>query len=989
MLKKIFQLVYLLLLLLSQGTIFAQGILKGTVRDSVTNESLPGANIFIQGTTKGTITDEEGKFTLTNIPDGETVVQISFIGYEPETYKLIIGDGITRLEANLKPSTINMQEVKVSVQAKGQISAINEQRASKNIKNVVSASKIQELPEANAAEAVGRLPGISVKRSGGEGNKIVVRGLSPKYNNIQLDGVTMAATGENNRSVDLSMISSYMLSGIEVTKSAMADQEANQIGGTVNFRLREAPDELKFDVVAQGGYNQLRNAYGDYKFVVSGSNRFFDNALGIFAQGNLERRNRSGQTVNVGYNWYSKSSDNTASSGYPYTGSVSISDVSRDIGRQNGTLVLDFKTNSTKIISSNFYSRKITDITKLGESHDPMGSDRIHSYSYLNQEENLNILINKLRIEQVFSNLKISANGFYSRSEITVPDRFENGADFKNAYANWVPSNDSGGIAPEEFVKKADEFSRGDGQIQFFDFNNYNTIEENLGFKFDVNYEIILSNLINLDFQFGGQYALKDKNYDYTSYYFADYGDQYKARTNFMNYFVENYNTDFTGYNVNEDYLPFYPFINQEYDPSEFLKGDFVISNVFDKNRTFDFMNYARDALEESGDGYYHNVHNSNKDDYWGNESYYAAYIMPTLNIGKKITFIPGLRYEKNETEYTALHGSTAGDARMSYPGDTVTRKRENEFLLPMIHLKYDMNEWLTIQAAYTKTLSRPSYSQFIPKIIRHPLSGRIEYRNPFLEPAISNNLDLRLSIYDSKAGLFTLSGFHKSITNLIFYKEVTLIDSSTIEKYNIDLNPNPSILGYNIQAFFNNPNEANVYGIEVEYQSNFWYLPGVLSGLVFNINYTRAFSKTDYPKGIPEWGVDTVDTPFGEEYHKAIVGTNDTSYTARMIDQPDHTLNVSLGYDFKGFSIRLSMQYKSDVFIRSDFHEELRAYSAPLTLWDLKVKQELPVKGLRVFCNLKNLTSPIEKDINNGTGYFTTKHYYGMTADVGIRYTF
>ncbi len=70
-------------------------------------------------------------------------------------------------------------------------------------------------------------------------------------------------------------------------------------------------------------------------------------------------------------------------------------------------------------------------------------------------------------------------------------------------------------------------------------------------------------------------------------------------------------------------------------------------------------------------------------------------------------------------------------------------------------------------------------------------------------------------------------------------------------------------------------------------------------------------------------------------------------------------------------------------------FHEELRAHSAPLTLWDLKVKQELPLEGLRLFCNLKNLTSPIETDINDGTGYFSNKHYYGMTADVGLRYTF
>ena len=118
------------------------------------------------------------------------------------------------------------EEVLVTAQASAQQQAINQQLTSKTIKNIVSKKQIQELPEANAAEAVGRLPGVSLVRSGGEGNKLVIRGMAPKYSQIQIDGVTMAATGDQDRSVDLSMISPYMLEGIELTKSVMANQEA-------------------------------------------------------------------------------------------------------------------------------------------------------------------------------------------------------------------------------------------------------------------------------------------------------------------------------------------------------------------------------------------------------------------------------------------------------------------------------------------------------------------------------------------------------------------------------------------------------------------------------------------------------------------------------------------------------------------------------------------------------------------------------------------
>ena len=62
--------------------------------------------------------------------------------------------------------------------------AINKQLKAKSIKNIVSSDRIQELPDANAAETVARIPGVSIRREGGEGNKVVIRGLSPKYNKI-------------------------------------------------------------------------------------------------------------------------------------------------------------------------------------------------------------------------------------------------------------------------------------------------------------------------------------------------------------------------------------------------------------------------------------------------------------------------------------------------------------------------------------------------------------------------------------------------------------------------------------------------------------------------------------------------------------------------------------------------------------------------------------------------------------------------------------
>ncbi len=131
------------------------------------------------------------------------------------------------------------------------------------IMNVVSAARIQELPDVNAAESVGRLPGVSLIRTGGEGSQVVIRGLSPQYNQITMDGVELSSnvnsqnsiiSGDRNqgtaaasllgdRGMDLSMISSSMLGGIEVIKAITPDMDATVLGGVVNFDMRKAAKE--------------------------------------------------------------------------------------------------------------------------------------------------------------------------------------------------------------------------------------------------------------------------------------------------------------------------------------------------------------------------------------------------------------------------------------------------------------------------------------------------------------------------------------------------------------------------------------------------------------------------------------------------------------------------------------------------------------------------------------------------------------------------
>ncbi len=272
-------------------------IITGIVTDAATGKALPGANVIIEGTNLGSATDLRGKFIIAGIPGGDYELIISYIGYQRKTVNISVKYAeMTVINVELKHQTIEGKEVVVTAQAAGQNEAINQQIRANSIKNIISAERIQEIPEGSAAEAVGRLVGVSL-----DGGKMVIRGLSPHYNKIQIDGVDMASTSHNERSSGLGMISQYMLGGIELTKSVMADQEADAIGGTVNLIMKEAPEKPTLSMLTQNGYNTLSESYANPKVILTGSKRYYHNLIGVFGQVSFERGHSASDKMTANY----------------------------------------------------------------------------------------------------------------------------------------------------------------------------------------------------------------------------------------------------------------------------------------------------------------------------------------------------------------------------------------------------------------------------------------------------------------------------------------------------------------------------------------------------------------------------------------------------------------------------------------------------------------------------------------------------------------
>ena len=150
---------------------------KGVIKDSGTEKPLVGANVFIKETSLGTATIDNGSYKISNVNPGTYILKATYIGYESKEMEIAVSANETfEQDLALDYKTIEGKTIEVTAQARGQMDAINKQLKAKSIKNIISSDRIQELPDANAAEAVARVPGVSIRREGGEGNKVVIRG---------------------------------------------------------------------------------------------------------------------------------------------------------------------------------------------------------------------------------------------------------------------------------------------------------------------------------------------------------------------------------------------------------------------------------------------------------------------------------------------------------------------------------------------------------------------------------------------------------------------------------------------------------------------------------------------------------------------------------------------------------------------------------------------------------------------------------------------
>jgi len=275
---------FLLLLVIPLGAFgqASKGSLTGHITDSA-GAVLQGAQIQVLPGLELFVSDKQGDFTVTNLAPGAYTVNVSFVGFASFSQSVAIASGqLARLDVVMKVESDAEEIVVTATDVHGDAEAINRIQSSENILNVLTNDQIMSLPNADVADALGRLMGVTLERDEGEGKYVQIRGTEPRLSNTTIDGVLAPSPEAQVNQIKLDTIPADLVESVEINKTLSANQDGDAIGGSVNLVTKTAGDQPTISAFGNGGYTPILDGRHASQYGITLGRRYLPNKkLGI------------------------------------------------------------------------------------------------------------------------------------------------------------------------------------------------------------------------------------------------------------------------------------------------------------------------------------------------------------------------------------------------------------------------------------------------------------------------------------------------------------------------------------------------------------------------------------------------------------------------------------------------------------------------------------------------------------------------------------
>jgi len=183
-----------------------------------------------------------------------------------------------------------LQEIVVSGFRQSLATAVEDKKNAVAIVDSIASEDIGKFPEQNLAESLQRITGVQIQRSAGEGQYVSIRGLDPKFTQVDLDGRELP-TPTGTRTFDFTIVSSDFVNAIDVYKSPTADLTEGGLAGVANVRtIDPASVKDRQVVLVAKGSDDLNSSTVDPRFTGLYADKLLDGRLGVVLGADYSKR---------------------------------------------------------------------------------------------------------------------------------------------------------------------------------------------------------------------------------------------------------------------------------------------------------------------------------------------------------------------------------------------------------------------------------------------------------------------------------------------------------------------------------------------------------------------------------------------------------------------------------------------------------------------------------------------------------------------------
>jgi TonB-dependent receptor len=959
------------------------GAIAGTVHDSG-GAILVSAKVVVDPSGRQVATDNEGQFRIAGLSMGAYTLTVSYVGFAPYTATVTVVSGQTaNVTASLKVGSDADSVLVTAPRLQGDAEAVNVERMSDQIVQVEPAGVITSLPNTNIADAIGRLPSVSLERDEGEGKYVQIRGTEPRLSTLTINGVNVPSVEVTVRNVKMDAIPANGIERIEVYKTLAADQDADGVGGTVNLVTSTAQEKPTYALNGTAGYNPIQNGFWRGGFDGTFGHRFgTDKKFGFLIGGSWDRTNRGINDLEPGQTALPAAQSPTGNN-VAYVNSEDLRSYDYYRTRYGFDIGIDDKVTPTMSV---YLKGLYGDFHDYGDTHvytpntgallptqggPTLAFDNTGFWQYRHYIR---------RPDQQVLSFMVGSRHDLSKNVITYDFAVSRGHNIGGQ--DFPTTNFTGLNTAVKFKEDLTDHYRPviaatDG-TNGFDPTQYTVTKSTLGIYHATQINMQGSAMLAHNYSVGSHpstvsLGLKIRN----SYSTQRENDTTLVAGNNPGPFGMS---DVIGTYTNPTY----------YDKSFAINGKaYGPTTSYDKILKTVVANAGGFSEDVSGDS-----------DQWfktffnADERISAGFIEDVIFVGA-VRLEGGVRFDNGGTHFLAYTSDATNTTapcfkdptQMVCTGATPNRKDASYFnALPSAALQWQFQKDSNLRGVYSRGVARPNISDLVPASAQDGNQTpypTVSTGNPKLVPTKSDNFDILVEHFFQPLGILQFGYFYKYLTDPIYPTANLVLYDGT----NLCSQASQTCKTWQFTQSINGPN-AHIQGVEMQWEQRFSFLPGFLGGFGVNANYSHTVSQVTFPAPQTVGVVTGFDG--GRTDHPSLDRTSPNDY------------NLNLTYDKSRFSGRFAVSHNDQSIASFGWNAGsgpandpilgLRGplgdnYFYPHTQFDVQGSYRL-VKGLRIVASGLNLSNEPFGFYNGSPIYPVQREYYKPTASFGLRWS-